>query len=70
MQCRKLTGARFIKPEDGAMHDIRQPLVLPRRIEPEVHHEVELAVLIGVSTPRQATGRARAKSGLRATALW
>ncbi|MFI3037265.1 fumarylacetoacetate hydrolase family protein [Atlantibacter hermannii] len=42
----------FIKPET-ALCDIRQPLVLPQGLG-SVHHEVELAVLIG-STLRQAT---------------
>ena len=42
----------FIKPET-ALCDIRQPLVLPEGLG-SVHHEVELAVLIG-STLRQAT---------------
>ena len=42
----------FIKPET-ALCDIRQPLVLPQGLG-SVHHEVELAVLIG-ATLRQAT---------------
>lgn len=42
----------FIKPET-ALCDLRQPLVLPEGLG-SVHHEVELAVLIG-STLRQAT---------------
>ncbi|MDU7185994.1 MAG: fumarylacetoacetate hydrolase family protein, partial [Klebsiella sp.] len=42
----------FIKPET-ALCDIRQPLVLPEGLG-SVHHEVELAVLIG-GTLRQAT---------------
>lgn len=42
----------FIKPET-ALCDIRQPLALPQGLG-EVHHEVELAVLIG-STLKQAT---------------
>ena len=42
----------FIKPE-SALCDLRQPLVLPEGLG-SVHHEVELAVLIG-STLRQAT---------------
>lgn len=42
----------FIKPE-SALCDIRQPLVLPQEFG-SVHHEVELAILIG-STLRQAT---------------
>lgn len=42
----------FIKPET-ALCDLHQPLSLPRDLG-EVHHEVELAVLIG-STLRQAT---------------
>lgn len=42
----------FIKPET-ALCDIRQPLALPQGLG-EIHHEVELAVLIG-STLRQAT---------------
>ncbi|MFZ3387792.1 fumarylacetoacetate hydrolase family protein [Buttiauxella gaviniae] len=42
----------FIKPE-SALCDIRQPLVLPHGLG-SVHHEVELAILIG-STLRQAT---------------
>jgi 2-keto-4-pentenoate hydratase/2-oxohepta-3-ene-1,7-dioic acid hydratase in catechol pathway len=42
----------FIKPET-ALCDIRQPLALPQDFG-SVHHEVELAVLIG-ATLRQAT---------------
>ncbi|TNV22767.1 fumarylacetoacetate hydrolase family protein [Buttiauxella sp. B2] len=42
----------FIKPE-SALCDIRKPLVLPQEFG-SVHHEVELAILIG-STLRQAT---------------
>lgn len=42
----------FIKPE-SALCDIRQPLALPQEFG-SVHHEVELAILIG-STLRQAT---------------
>lgn len=42
----------FIKPET-ALCDIRQPLVLPQGLG-SVHHEVELAILIG-ATLRQAT---------------
>ncbi|BDH45505.1 isomerase/hydrolase [Salmonella enterica subsp. enterica serovar Choleraesuis] len=42
----------FIKPET-ALCDLRQPLVLPEGLG-SVHHEIELAVLIG-STLRQAT---------------
>ena len=42
----------FIKPET-ALCDIRQPLVLPQGLG-SVHHEIELAVLIG-GTLRQAT---------------
>lgn len=42
----------FIKPET-AICDLRQPLVLPQGLG-SVHHEVELAVLIG-GTLRQAT---------------
>ena len=42
----------FIKPET-ALCDLRQPLILPQGLGP-VHHEVELAVLIG-ATLRQAT---------------
>ncbi|WP_058912926.1 fumarylacetoacetate hydrolase family protein [Entomohabitans teleogrylli] len=42
----------FIKPE-SALCDIHQPLALPQGLG-EVHHEVELAVLIG-ATLRQAT---------------
>ena len=42
----------FIKPET-ALCDIRQPLVLPQGLG-SVHHEVELAILIG-GTLRQAT---------------
>ena len=42
----------FIKPE-SALCDIRQPLVLPQDLG-AVHHEVELAILIG-STLRKAT---------------
>lgn len=42
----------FIKPET-ALCDIRQPLVLPQGLG-SIHHEVELAVLIG-GTLRQAT---------------
>ena len=42
----------FIKPET-ALCDLRQPLVLPQGLG-SVHHEVELAVLIG-ATLRQAT---------------
>lgn len=42
----------FIKPET-ALCDLRQPLVLPQGLG-SVHHEVELAILIG-STLRQAT---------------
>lgn len=42
----------FIKPE-SALCDIRQPLVLPQGLG-AVHHEVELAILIG-STLRQST---------------
>ncbi|WP_237932741.1 fumarylacetoacetate hydrolase family protein [Buttiauxella sp. S19-1] len=42
----------FIKPE-SALCDIRQPLVLPQDLG-SVHHEVELAILIG-STLRKAT---------------
>lgn len=42
----------FIKPET-ALCDLRQPLVLPEGLG-AVHHEVELAVLIG-STLRQAS---------------
>lgn len=42
----------FIKPET-ALCDLRQPLILPQGLD-SVHHEVELAVLIG-GTLRQAT---------------
>ena len=42
----------FIKPET-ALCDLRQPLVIPSDMG-SVHHEVELAVLIG-ATLRQAT---------------
>lgn len=42
----------FIKPET-AICDIRQPLALPQGLG-SVHHEVELAVLIG-GTLRQAS---------------
>lgn len=42
----------FIKPET-ALSDLRQPLVIPSDMG-SVHHEVELAVLIG-ATLRQAT---------------
>lgn len=42
----------FIKPET-ALCDLRQPLVLPQEMG-SVHHEVELAVLIG-ATLRQAS---------------
>lgn len=42
----------FIKPET-ALCDIRQPLVLPQEFG-SVHHEVELAILIG-ATLKQAT---------------
>lgn len=42
----------FIKPET-ALCDLRQPLALPQGLG-EVHHEVELAVLIG-STLKQAS---------------
>jgi 2-keto-4-pentenoate hydratase/2-oxohepta-3-ene-1,7-dioic acid hydratase in catechol pathway len=42
----------FIKPE-SALCDIRQPLALPQGLG-SVHHEVELAILIG-ATLRQAT---------------
>ena len=42
----------FIKPET-ALCDLRQPLALPQGLG-EVHHEVELAVLIG-ATLRQAS---------------
>ena len=41
----------FIKPET-ALCDLRQPLILPQGLG-SVHHEVELAVLIG-GTLRQA----------------
>ena len=49
----------FIKPE-SALCDIRQPLVLPQGLG-SVHHEVELAILIG-STLRQATEEHVAKA--------
>lgn len=49
----------FIKPE-SALCDIRQPLALPQGLGC-VHHEVELAVLIG-STLRQATEEHVAKA--------
>ncbi|MEN4870859.1 fumarylacetoacetate hydrolase family protein [Kosakonia cowanii] len=42
----------FIKPE-SALCDLRQPLVLPTELG-SVHHEIELAVLIG-ATLRRAT---------------
>ncbi len=42
----------FIKPE-SALCDLRQPLALPVGLGP-IHHEIELAVLIG-STLKQAT---------------
>lgn len=42
----------FIKPE-SALCDVRQPLVLPQGLG-EVHHEVEMAILIG-ATLKQAT---------------
>lgn len=42
----------FIKPET-ALCDLRQPIVLPTGLG-DVHHEIELAVLIG-ATLRQAT---------------
>ncbi len=57
----------FIKPET-ALCDIRQPLVLPQGLG-SVHHEVELAVLIG-ATLRRGDRRACRESdcGLRCRA--
>ncbi|EGT4370441.1 fumarylacetoacetate hydrolase family protein [Cronobacter malonaticus] len=49
----------FIKPET-ALCDLRQPLVLPQGLG-SVHHEVELAVLIG-ATLRQASEEHVAKA--------
>ncbi|MCT4702329.1 fumarylacetoacetate hydrolase family protein [Enterobacteriaceae bacterium H20N1] len=49
----------FIKPE-SALCDIRQPLALPQGLG-SVHHEVELAILIG-STLKQATEEHVAKA--------
>ncbi len=54
----------FIKPKPR--FDIRQPLALPQGLG-SVHHEVELAVLIG-ATLRQPPKRACAKSYLPVTA--
>ncbi|WP_455424713.1 fumarylacetoacetate hydrolase family protein [Dryocola sp. LX212] len=49
----------FIKPE-SALCDIRQPLALPQGLG-SVHHEVELAILIG-ATLKQATEEHVAKA--------
>ncbi len=49
---RRKSRCCLVKPET-ALCDLRQPLVLPEGLG-SVHHEVELAVLIG-STLRQAT---------------
>jgi 2-keto-4-pentenoate hydratase/2-oxohepta-3-ene-1,7-dioic acid hydratase in catechol pathway len=51
----------FIKPET-ALCDIRQPLVLPQGLG-SVHHEVELAVLIGARCVRRRRACAKAIAG-------
>ena len=52
----------FIKPE-SALCDLRQPIVIPHGLG-EVHHEVELAVLIGTPLSNASEDRvARAIAG-------
>lgn len=56
----------FIKPET-ALCDIRQPLVLPQGLG-SVHHEVELAVLIGATLRRATEEHVESDCGLRCRA--
>lgn len=52
----------FLKPE-SALCDLRQPIVIPHGLG-EVHHEVELAVLIGIPLSQANDDRvARAIAG-------
>lgn len=56
----------FIKPET-ALCDITQPILLPKGLG-TVHHEIELAVLIG-TTLKQENDQERIKSAIKGFAV-